>query len=157
MQELVEINRLAIWPPSKQTFINPVIEEFTSLAEWDETSEKIYEPKPKPKTLAQQAIDERIARDREEVASGTFDENNEGHWETLAEAVDEQSDVEDEDELEEADVNFVDRMTEEVEDDEAYLGEATLAKLRSGDLDFLDDEELDEVEGEEVTEESEEK
>jgi small subunit ribosomal protein S2 len=63
----------------------------------------------------------------------------------------------DDDMLEEADVDFVDHMTEEVEDDEAYLGEATLAKLRSGDLDFLDDEELDEVEGQEVTEESEEK
>ncbi|RPJ02012.1 MAG: 30S ribosomal protein S2, partial [Chloroflexi bacterium] len=59
-------------------------------------------------------------------------------------------------EVEEADVDFVDHMIE-AEDDEAYLGEATLAKLRSGDLDFLDDEGLDEVEGEVVTEESEEK
>ncbi len=61
----------------------------------------------------------------------------------------------DDDEFEEADVDFVDHMIE-ADDDEAYLGEATLAKLRSGDLDFLDDGAVDEVETVEVTEESEE-
>ncbi len=48
----------------------------------------------------------------------------------------------DEGELEEADVNFAETIAEET--DEAYLGELTLAKLRSGHLDFLSDEELDE-------------
>jgi small subunit ribosomal protein S2 len=48
----------------------------------------------------------------------------------------------DEDEAEEAEVDFVDVMTER-DDDEAYLGEATLAKLRSGHLDFIEDEDDD--------------
>jgi len=43
----------------------------------------------------------------------------------------------DEDEIEQAEVDFAEAM-EETGDDEAYLGEATLAKLRSGDLDFED-------------------
>ncbi|MBN2304135.1 MAG: 30S ribosomal protein S2 [Anaerolineae bacterium] len=46
----------------------------------------------------------------------------------------------DDDFVEEEEVDFVDVMTEE-DDDEAYLGESTLAKLRSGDLDFVDDDE----------------
>ncbi len=52
------------------------------------------------------------------------------------------------------DVDFEEVMTE-LDDNEAYLGEATLAKLRSGDLDFADDDddddkdELDEQESEE--------
>ncbi len=48
----------------------------------------------------------------------------------------------DEEEYEEADVDFVSAMAD-IEDDEAYLGEATLAKLRSGHLDFDDDLEED--------------
>jgi small subunit ribosomal protein S2 len=62
----------------------------------------------------------------------------------------------DEGELEEEETNFVEAVAE-LEDNEAYLGEATLAKLRSGDLDFIgEDEDL----GEEVVtpdEETEEK
>jgi small subunit ribosomal protein S2 len=62
----------------------------------------------------------------------------------------------DEGELEEEEANFVEAVAE-LEDNEAYLGEATLAKLRSGDLDFIgEDEDL----GEEVVtpdEETEEK
>jgi small subunit ribosomal protein S2 len=50
----------------------------------------------------------------------------------------------DEGEIEEAEVSFVEAMAE-VEDDEAYLGEATLAKLRSGDLSFIDEEESEEL------------
>ncbi len=46
----------------------------------------------------------------------------------------------DEEELPEEDVDFVEVMTDE-DEDEAYLGEATLAKLRSGDLDFEGEEE----------------
>lgn len=59
----------------------------------------------------------------------------------------------DEGELEE-EVEFVEAVAE-LEDNEAYLGEATLAKLRSGDLDFIDeDEELEEgVTSEEESEE----
>jgi small subunit ribosomal protein S2 len=50
----------------------------------------------------------------------------------------------DEGELEE-EADFVEAVAD-LEDNEAYLGEATLAKLRSGDLDFIDeDEELEEV------------
>jgi small subunit ribosomal protein S2 len=51
----------------------------------------------------------------------------------------------DEGELEEEETNFVEAVAE-LEDNEAYLGEATLAKLRSGDLDFIgEDEDLEEV------------
>jgi small subunit ribosomal protein S2 len=58
----------------------------------------------------------------------------------------------DEGELEEGEVAFAEAMAEL--DDEAYLGEATLAKLRSGDLDFVGEEEEDEAEAEaEVLEE----
>jgi len=65
----------------------------------------------------------------------------------------------DEEEYEEADVDFASAMAD-IEDDEAYLGEATLAKLRSGHLDFDDDlededDELDSVDFEEEEEESE--
>ena len=45
----------------------------------------------------------------------------------------------DDDEIGEGDVDFASVMAD-VDDDEAYLGEATLAKLRSGDLDFIDGE-----------------
>jgi small subunit ribosomal protein S2 len=55
---------------------------------------------------------------------------------------------------EEAEVDFAEAMTEL--DDEAYLGEATLAKLRSGDLAFMEEEDLDFV-ADVVTEEDEEK
>jgi small subunit ribosomal protein S2 len=51
----------------------------------------------------------------------------------------------DDEELEEGDVDFVDVMAE-YDDNEAYLGESTLAKLRSGDLAFGEDEDLDEEE-----------
>ena len=44
----------------------------------------------------------------------------------------------DEEEYEEGDVDFAEVMADL--DDEAYLGESTLAKLRSGDLDFIGDE-----------------
>jgi small subunit ribosomal protein S2 len=59
----------------------------------------------------------------------------------------------DEGELEEGEVAFAEAMAEL--DDEAYLGEATLAKLRSGDLDFVDEDEgeEDEAEAEELEEE----
>jgi small subunit ribosomal protein S2 len=57
-----------------------------------------------------------------------------------------------EEELEEGEVDFAEAMAD-IEDDEAYLGESTLAKLRSGDLAFLDEDEV-EVEGE-ISEESE--
>jgi small subunit ribosomal protein S2 len=53
----------------------------------------------------------------------------------------------DDEALPEEEVDFVEMMADEA-DDEAYLGEATLAKLRSGDLDFGGDDEdlaLDEV------------
>lgn len=65
----------------------------------------------------------------------------------------------DEEEYDEADVDFVSAMAD-IEDDEAYLGEATLAKLRSGRLDFDDDlededDELDSVDFEADEEESE--
>jgi small subunit ribosomal protein S2 len=59
----------------------------------------------------------------------------------------------DDEELEEGDVDFVDVMAE-YDDNEAYLGESTLAKLRSGDLAFGEDEDLDE-EDEGETEDSE--
>jgi small subunit ribosomal protein S2 len=60
----------------------------------------------------------------------------------------------DEEEFEGEEVDFVEAMGD-VDDDEAYLGESTLAKLRSGDLAFLDEEgdEEDEIEGEDVEEE----
>ncbi len=45
----------------------------------------------------------------------------------------------DEDEIDEGDVDFASAMAD-IDDDEAYLGEATLAKLRSGDRDFIDEE-----------------
>lgn len=49
----------------------------------------------------------------------------------------------DDEEIEEGDVDFAEAMADL--DDEAYLGESTLAKLRSGDLDFVgDDEDEDE-------------
>jgi len=63
----------------------------------------------------------------------------------------------DEGELEEGEVAFAEAVADL--DDEAYLGEATLAKLRSGDLDFIDEdevEELEELDTEPVEEESEE-
>jgi small subunit ribosomal protein S2 len=67
----------------------------------------------------------------------------------------------DEDEIEEADVDFAEAMGD-IDDDEAYLGESTLAKLRSGDLAFLDEgneeeeeEEEDEAESEDVESEAE--
>jgi len=45
----------------------------------------------------------------------------------------------DDEEYEEGDVDFAEAMADL--DDEAYLGESTLAKLRSGDLDFVGDNE----------------
>jgi small subunit ribosomal protein S2 len=45
----------------------------------------------------------------------------------------------DDEELEGEDIDFVEAVTDD-DDNEAYLGEATLAKLRSGDLDFIEDE-----------------
>ncbi len=48
----------------------------------------------------------------------------------------------DDDEIGEGDVDFASVMAD-ADDDEAYLGEATLAKLRSGDLDFIDGEDED--------------
>jgi small subunit ribosomal protein S2 len=64
----------------------------------------------------------------------------------------------DEGELEEGEVAFAEAVADLT--DEAYLGEATLAKLRSGDLDFISEEdegeELEEVSAEPVEEESEE-
>ncbi len=45
----------------------------------------------------------------------------------------------DEEEAESGDVSFEEAL-EEMEADEAYLGEATLAKLRSGELDFAEEE-----------------
>jgi small subunit ribosomal protein S2 len=57
----------------------------------------------------------------------------------------------DEEEFEEADVDFAEAMGD-VDDDEAYLGESTLAKLRSGDLAFLDEEEEEEEAGSEDVE-----
>ncbi len=59
----------------------------------------------------------------------------------------------DEDEVEVEEVDFVEAIAD-IDDDEAYLGESTLAKLRSGDLAFLD-EEADEGEEVEVEVESE--
>ena len=50
-----------------------------------------------------------------------------------------------EEELEAEEVDFAEAMAD-IDDDEAYLGESTLAKLRSGDLAFLDEEEEDEGE-----------
>ncbi len=61
----------------------------------------------------------------------------------------------DEDEGVEGDVDFEAAMAD-LEDDEAYLGESTLAKLRSGEFDFEDDDEFDEDEDTEYKEESEE-
>jgi small subunit ribosomal protein S2 len=49
----------------------------------------------------------------------------------------------DEEEIAESDVDFVDVMAD-IDDDEAYLGESTLAKLRSGDLAFLGEDEDEE-------------
>jgi small subunit ribosomal protein S2 len=57
----------------------------------------------------------------------------------------------DEEEFEEADVDFAEAMGD-IDDDEAYLGESTLAKLRSGDLAFLDEEEEEEEAGSEDVE-----
>jgi small subunit ribosomal protein S2 len=57
----------------------------------------------------------------------------------------------DEEEFEEADVDFAEAMGD-IDDDEAYLGESTLAKLRSGDLAFLDEEEDEEEAGSEEAE-----
>jgi small subunit ribosomal protein S2 len=48
----------------------------------------------------------------------------------------------DDEELAEEDVDFVSAMSD-VDTDEAYLGEATLAKLRSGDFSFGDDDDDD--------------
>jgi small subunit ribosomal protein S2 len=56
-----------------------------------------------------------------------------------------------EEELEAEEVDFAEAMAD-IDDDEAYLGESTLAKLRSGDLAFLDEEEEDEGEELEVDE-----
>jgi len=56
----------------------------------------------------------------------------------------------DEGELEEGEVAFAEALAEL--DDEAYLGEATLAKLRSGDLDFINEDEDEEDETEELEE-----
>jgi small subunit ribosomal protein S2 len=44
---------------------------------------------------------------------------------------------------------------EEVQEDEMYLGAATLAKLRSGDYEFEEDEDLDDHDDEDEDEESE--
>jgi small subunit ribosomal protein S2 len=63
----------------------------------------------------------------------------------------------DEGELEEGEVSFAEAVADL--DDEAYLGEATLAKLRSGALDFVSEdetEELEEIGPEPAEEESEE-
>ena len=49
----------------------------------------------------------------------------------------------DDDEIEEGDVDFAEAMGDMDDQDEAYLGEATLAKLRSGDLAFVSDEDED--------------
>lgn len=59
----------------------------------------------------------------------------------------------DEGELVEEEVDFVSQIEEEYEDDESFLGEATLAKLRSGELDFGDEEDFDLDDGEESEEE----
>ena len=62
----------------------------------------------------------------------------------------------DDEELAEEDVDFVSAMSD-TETDEAYLGEATLAKLRSGEFDFGDgDDEEDDNTGYAENEESEE-
>jgi len=52
----------------------------------------------------------------------------------------------------EEDVDFAEAMAEEEADDEAYLGESTLAKLRSGDLDFAGKEDEADEEAEAVKE-----
>ena len=57
----------------------------------------------------------------------------------------------DEEEYEEGDVDFAEVMADL--DDEAYLGESTLAKLRSGDLDFIGDEDDLDFEDEDFEEE----
>jgi small subunit ribosomal protein S2 len=64
----------------------------------------------------------------------------------------------DDEEFEEGDVDFTEAMADL--DDEAYLGESTLAKLRSGDLDFLGDDkdededlEIEAVDGKDESEE----
>ena len=64
----------------------------------------------------------------------------------------------DEEEIEETEVAFAEAIAD-LDDNEAYLGEATLAKLRSGDLDFIDEEdEMEEPAGAALEqEESEEK
>jgi small subunit ribosomal protein S2 len=51
----------------------------------------------------------------------------------------------DEEEITEGDVDFVEAMAD-IDDDEAYLGESTLAKLRSGDLAFLGEDKSEEEE-----------
>jgi small subunit ribosomal protein S2 len=51
----------------------------------------------------------------------------------------------DEEEPAEGDVVFTEVMAE-LDENETYLGEATLAKLRSGDLGFITDEEIEEME-----------
>jgi small subunit ribosomal protein S2 len=52
----------------------------------------------------------------------------------------------DEEEIAESEVDFVDVMAD-IDDDEAYLGESTLAKLRSGDLAFLGEDESEDGNG----------
>ncbi len=54
---------------------------------------------------------------------------------------------------EEEEVDFAEAMAGEYEDDESFLGASTLAKLRSGELDFGDEEDLDLDEDEESEEE----
>ncbi len=46
-------------------------------------------------------------------------------------------------EMEETDMDFTEAIADMDDDDEAYLGESTLAKLRSGDLDFIDEDDED--------------
>ena len=62
----------------------------------------------------------------------------------------------DDEDMVEEDTDFVEAMADLEDDDEAYLGESTLAKLRSGDLDFIGDEDEDDEDLEDKSEESEE-
>jgi small subunit ribosomal protein S2 len=59
-----------------------------------------------------------------------------------------------EEEFEAEEVDFAEAMAD-VDDDEAYLGESTLAKLRSGDLAFLDEEADEDEDDESENDESE--
>jgi small subunit ribosomal protein S2 len=59
-----------------------------------------------------------------------------------------------EEEFEAEEVDFAEAMAD-VDDDEAYLGESTLAKLRSGDLAFLDEEADEDEDDESENEDSE--